>query len=221
MSVDKKPLQKLHRKSRIGIYLDCSEEDGQLHQGTLDLMLALQECRDAEDEPYGIYVYSSKRTWKKFCKQYGWIYRPFPTSGASNRLGKMLFGSHVDSPKPPEWVGEMLNRKADDFKVDVMFFASPTSLVKQSNLPSIVAMRDIAQLRSNSENAEKYGSDWYSDLYNTVVEHASVVLVDTDTESSAIDAALTEPKARVEKLSFGQTPKALGYDLSMILRSLM
>jgi len=217
MSISK---EALHRKSRVGVYLDCSEEDGQLHQETLDLMLALTECRDANDDPYGIYVYSSKKVWKKFCKEHGWIYRPFPTSGASNRLGKMLFGSHVDSPKPPEWVGEMLNRKAADFKVDVMIFATPTTLVKQSNLPSIVVMRDIAQLVSNSGNAEKYGSDWYSDLYSTVVEHATVALVDVDAESSVIDAALAESQAKIEKLSFGQTPKALGYDLSMLLRSI-
>ena len=201
MSIDKSP----ERRPRIGVYIEGRDGDEKQHQHMLNFMKALQSCTAACGEKYDIYVYSSKKTWKKYCKEYLLTYRPFPISGASNALGGMLVGKEANCPKPPEWVGEMLNRKSEDFKLSLMIFATPTSLVKSYKLPCIAILDDML-----ADVDSEYDAEWYQDLYQTELEHADLVLVDPAEDLDQMLEALTadiENPADIKKLSLDSDPE--------------
>jgi len=210
------PQAKEDKGPRVGIYVECDVDDGRQFEHAQNIMKALKRIKSASGENYDIYVYSSKRTWKRYCKEHSLTYRPFPTSGASNRLGKMLFGQHIDSPKPPEWVREMLKRKVDDFSLEFMIFTSPTNLVKQFPVPSMVVMHDLAATAKGG----KYDAEWYSDLYQTVLENATAVLVDHEESLDYLKASLAKTPADIKMLSLEADLRALGENLNAIIRSI-
>ncbi|MCL2403011.1 MAG: hypothetical protein FWC86_02070 [Coriobacteriia bacterium] len=199
---------------RIGVYLDCDTDHPKEHQHNLNVMEALRLCTNAEGLPYDIYIYSAKKVWKRYCKEHDLTYRPFPTSGASNRLGKLLFGKYIDSPKPPEWVGEMLNRKANDFKVETMILSAPTTLVQQMQLPSVVIMLDLKAESSSGQDAQ-----WYQDIYKTVLRNATAVIVDPSDGTEYLGDALAENPADIKMLSLDAEYNVLAFSLATILRS--
>ena len=210
------PQPKENKGPRVGIYVECDVDDGRQYEHAQNIMKALKRIKSASGENYDIYVYSSKRTWKRYCKEHSLTYRPFPTSGASNRLGKMLFGQHIDSPKPPEWVREMLKRKVDDFSLEFMIFTSPTNLVKHFPIPSLVVMHDLAA----ADKKGKYDAEWYSDLYQTVLESATAVLVDHEESLDYLKAPLAKTPADIKMLSLEADMRALGENLNAIIRSI-
>jgi len=210
------PQAKEDKGPRIGIYVECDVDDGKQYEHAQNIMKALKRIKSASGENYDIYVYSSKKTWKQYCKDHSLTYRPFPTSGASNRLGKMLFGQHIDSPKPPEWVREMLKRKVDDFSLELMIFTSPTNLVKLFPIPSMVVMHDLAATAKGG----KYDAEWYSDLYQTVLENATAVLVDHEEGFDYLRAPLAKTPADIKMLSLEADLCALGENLNTIIRSI-
>ncbi|MCL2745522.1 MAG: hypothetical protein FWE48_00275 [Coriobacteriia bacterium] len=201
-------------KSRIGVYLDCDTSHPKEHQHNLNMMEALRLCTDADGQSYEIYVYSAKKVWKNYCKEHSLTYRPFPTSGASNHIGKMLFGKYIDSPKPPEWVGEMLNRKAHDFKVETMIFSAPTTLVQQMQLPTVVVMLDLA-----ANGVGDYDAQWYKDLYQSILKNATAVIVDPTEGTDYLNEALAENPADVKMLSLDASSNVLAFSLATVLRS--
>ena len=203
---------------RVGIYVECDVDDGKQYEHAQNIMKALKRIKSASGENYDIYVYSSKRTWKRYCKEHSLTYRPFPTSGASNRLGKMLFGQHIDSPKPPEWVREMLKRKVDDFSLEFMIFTSPTNLVKHFPIPSLVVMHDLAA--ADADRQGKYDVEWYADLYRTVLENATAVLVNHEESLDYLKAPLAKTPADIKMLSLEADIRALGENLNAIIRSI-
>jgi hypothetical protein len=199
---------------RLAVYVDCDTSRPEEHQHNLNMMEALRLCTDEEGHNYNIFVYSSKKVWKLYCLDHGLTYRPFPTSGASNSIGKMLFGKYIDSPKPPEWVGEMLSRKLQDFKIDLMIFSAPTSLVEQVHVPSVVVMLDLASGQSASHDAQ-----WYKDLYRVVLQQASSVIVDPADGTEYLGNSLAENPADLKMLSLDASPQVLAFSLATVLRA--
>ncbi|MCL2605683.1 MAG: hypothetical protein FWD93_00175 [Coriobacteriia bacterium] len=129
-----------NRKQRIGIYLSCKTDRDEDYERSLAIMQALGQHTDT----YDIYLYSPYKIWKQYCWRRPLFYRPFPTSGASNALGRIMFRKYLEAPDPPEWLGEMLARKARDEKLIVLIFPTPNNMedvvtipvVHQSDLPA-------------------------------------------------------------------------------------
>jgi len=202
VSIDKS----LERRPRIGVYIEGRADDEKQDQHLQNLMEALQSCVAACGEKYDIYVYSSKKRWKKYSKDYLLTYRPFPISGSSNALGGMLIGKEANCPKPPEWVGEMLNRKSDDFRLELMIFATPTSLVKDYKLPNVVVLDDMLADEDSEHDAE-----WYKDLYHTALKYADLAIVDpTEDVDQLIESLVAdiENPAEIKRLSLGSDLEA-------------
>ncbi|MCL2525550.1 MAG: hypothetical protein FWE46_00640 [Coriobacteriia bacterium] len=203
------------RKPRIGVYVESEPEPH-----ILNLLKALKYVtspRGDGHEPYDIYLYSSSKIWKKYCKDFGHVYRPFPTSGASNKLGKMMFGKHVDSPKPEAWVGEMLKRKASDVHLELMIFAAPTSLVAQMDLPTIVILQDLEKRLGTSA----YDKAWYDDLYKTVLENAGAILVDPSEGVEYLSDVTAVSPTDITLISLDLDRQMLGEDLTYIIRGML
>ena len=204
MSIDKS----LERRPRIGVYIEGKPDDEKQSQHIINLMKALQSCTAACGEKYDIYVYSSKKKWKKYSKDCMLTYRPFPISGSSNPLGGMLVGKDASCPKPPDWVCEMLNRKSDDFKLELMIFATPTSLVKNYKLPCIAVLDGMV-----ADEGSEYDAEWYKDLYQTVLEHADLAIVDPTEDVDQLLESLVagiEKPAEVKRLSLEEASEAEG-----------
>jgi len=134
MAAKKKTLTS-QRKPRIGVYLSCEASVGEQYQRSLSIVEALEDYTDK----YAIYVYSPYKIWKQYCRKRPLDYRPFPTSGASNFLGRFMFRKYLTAPDPPEWLGEMLARKAVDEKLIVLIFPTASSMAQQISIPVITA----------------------------------------------------------------------------------
>jgi len=201
------------RKPRLGIYVECDPASEQRYQRTLDLADALTAVTSPAGEKYDIYIFSSQKEWKHFANSNGMQYRPIPTSGVSNRLGRALFGKDASTPKPPEWYGEMLDRKAAEVKLDLMVFTAPSSLIEDVTIPTITVLHNL-----KAQYGEKYAPKEYSQLYASTLEHSVVVLTDSKEDISYLGEAFAEGKADLRMINLTDGPEAITSDLTPIVR---
>ena len=201
------------RKPRLGIYVECDESIEPRHQRTLDLMSALKSVTSSKGEKFDMYVFSSQKEWKRFANSNGMQYRPIPTSGVSNRLGRRLFGQDASTPKPPEWFGDMLNRKIGEVKIDLMIFTAPSSLIDEVTTPIITVLSDL-----EAHYGEKYSATEYSELYASALSHSKVVLADNSEDISYLGESFAKGDADLRMVALDEGSESIAHDLTPIIR---
>jgi hypothetical protein len=113
----------------------------------------------------------------------------------------------------------MLARKAADFSLELMIFATPSALVSQINMPSITVMHNMqaAEHSARPKQGEEHDQLWYEDLYRIVLENSDAVLVDPFENTDYItDVAASNP-ADITLLSFDLDADELAENLTQII----
>ncbi|MCL2680077.1 MAG: hypothetical protein FWF11_01170 [Coriobacteriia bacterium] len=161
------------RKPRIGIYLSCNKDAQEDYQRSLQIVQALQ----LQTDNYDLYLYSPHKVWQQYCRQSPLHYRPFPTSGASNIIGRRIYGK--DLANPPEWMGQMLSRKAQDENLIVLLFPAASSMTDHITVPTI----GEKQLLDILPAGEKPGSAALSKQLMTAIKSAIAQQSDSPQQS--------------------------------------
>ena len=219
-------------KQRLGVYVEYDidlkkrpelkddKRNDERYCHTLNLLKALKSCKSSDGQSYEIHLFSSKKTWKRYAKDHGFIYRPFPTSGASTFLGKLLFGKGIDSPTPPEWVAGMMDRKVKDFKLAGMVCAGPTTIVEGLDLPCVVVMSDMAA-ENTTGAGHAHDPEWHRKMFQSMLDKATAVVVDTHEGVEKLQFAMDAAPATVMLFDFEPDPNSGLRELSIGLEDLL
>jgi glycosyltransferase involved in cell wall biosynthesis len=158
-------------------------------------------------ESIDIVCYSSRDVWRQYCKKNAITFRPFPAYCCGNRYAQYVLRRHIANPMASDWVGYLLNQKVTKDNLDVCIFPMPTTLAAQISIPTITAIHDLMyRYEPSAVDVGDPDRSWYDALYQTILEGASVVLVDSTTGEAHVRESFEGIAADIAVLPFCVPP---------------